>query len=161
MTLKCAPALLFAALCCACTTAAGPATSAGPEFLSSESTRSLKLPFSDAVRAGDLVFLSGQVGNLPGTLRLPEGGIGPETRQTMDNIRAVLVANDLDMSDLVKCTVFLADMSEWSAFNAIYIEYFSGSPPARSALGVDALALGARLEVECIAYAGSAPAAGD
>ena len=108
------------------------------------------LPFSSAVRAGDTLYLSGNIGNLPGTLELAAGGIEGETRQTMDNIAATLEAFGSSTDDVVKCTVFLADMSEWGAMNEVYRTYFS-NPPARSALGASGLALDARVEIECIA----------
>lgn len=109
------------------------------------------LPFSPAVRAGGLIFLSGQIGIRPGGLRLVEGGLEPETRQTMENVRAVLEAAGASLADVVKCTVFLADIEEWPAFNAIYAEYFPEDPPARAALAASGLALGARVELDCIA----------
>ena len=108
------------------------------------------LPFSSAVRAGDTLYLSGNIGNLPGTLELAAGGIEGETRQTMDNIAATLEAFGSSTDDVVKCTVFLADMSEWGAMNEVYRTYFS-NPLARSALGANGLALDARVEIECIA----------
>ena len=111
------------------------------------------LPFSEGVRVGDTVLLSGQIGVIPGQLKLVPGGMPAEARQTMDNIRASLEANGLSMNDIVKCTVMLADMAEWGAFNDIYKTYFSAPYPARSALGANGLALGARVEVECIAAA--------
>lgn len=112
------------------------------------------LPFSPAVRAsGPLLFLSGQVGTRPGTTELVEGGIGPETRQTMENIRATLEEAGASMDDVVKCTAFIDDVSEWGAMNEVYREFFPGEPPARSALGADGLALGAAVEIECIAVA--------
>ncbi len=113
------------------------------------------LPFSDAVRVGDLVFLSGQIGIVPGSMKLAPGGIAAEARQTMDNIKTVLEANGYAMADLVKCTVMLADMADWPAFNDIYKSYFQGRYPARSAFGTNGLALGAKVEVECIAAAGN------
>lgn len=113
------------------------------------------LPFSSAVRVGDLLFLSGQIGNLPGTLTLAEGGIQGETRQTMENIKAVLEHAGSAMDRVVKCTVFLADMAEWPAMNEVYRTFFPKDPPARSAMGVNGLALGARVEIECIALAGT------
>ena len=116
---------------------------------SSEADKSL--PFSEAVRVGHLLFLSGQVGNVPGTMSVVPGGIQAETRQTMENIKVVLEKHGSSLSKVVKCTVFLADISEWSAMNEIYIEYFPVNPPARSALGTNGLALGARTEIECIA----------
>ena len=111
----------------------------------------VNLPFSDAVRVGKLLFLSGNIGSIPGTLELAPGGIRGETRQTMENIKATLEKYGSSLSEVVKCTVFLADISEWSAMNEVYIEYFPVKPPARSALGVNGLALGARTEIECIA----------
>ena len=109
------------------------------------------LPFSEAVRVGDVVFLSGMVGVRPGTLELVPGGMAAEARQTMENIAAVLEANGYALRDLVKCTVMLEDIGEWGAFNEVYQSFFTAPYPARSALGADGLALGARVEVECIA----------
>ena len=112
------------------------------------------LPFSEAVRVGDLLFLSGQLGNVPGTAELVAGGIGPETRQTMENIGAVLARHGAGFGDVVKCLVMIADMAEWPAMNAEYVRFFGpGELPARSALGANGLALGARVEIECIAAA--------
>jgi reactive intermediate/imine deaminase len=111
------------------------------------------LPLSEAVRLGDTVYLSGQLGLQPGTLKLVPGGIDAESRQVMENIRTTLRAHGLSMASLVKCTVMLADMKEWGRFNAIYQTFFDGPMPARSALGVNGLALDARVEVECIAAA--------
>jgi 2-iminobutanoate/2-iminopropanoate deaminase len=112
------------------------------------------LPFSSAVRAGNTLYLSGNIGNIPGTIDLVEGGITGETRQTMDNISSVLQEFGSSMDEVVKCTVFLADMSEWAAMNEVYKTYFK-NPPARSALGASGLALNARVEIECIAVARS------
>lgn len=109
------------------------------------------LPFSEAVRVGNLYFLSGQLGIKPGTMALVEGGIEAEARQTMENIATVLKANGLSMNDVVKCTVMLADMSEWGTFNEVYRSFFTPPYPARSAFGANGLGLGARAEVECIA----------
>lgn len=110
------------------------------------------LPFSNAVRAGDTVWLSGQVGMKPdGTL---PAGFEAQARQTMDNIAGVLKSAGLGWRDVVKCTVMLDNIADWPAFNPIYASYFpEGKFPARSALGADGLALGALLEVECMAYA--------
>ncbi len=108
-------------------------------------------PFSPAVRANGFLFLAGQIGT-DGTGRVVAGGIGPETRQTMENIRGVLARSGSSMDRVVKCTAFLADMREWDAMNAVYTTYFTaGRFPARSAMGVNGLALGARVEIECIA----------
>jgi 2-iminobutanoate/2-iminopropanoate deaminase len=113
-----------------------------------------QLPFSDAVRVGDLLFLSGKIGNVPGTMSLAEGGIQGETRQTLENIKASLEKHGSSLSEVVKCTVFLADIAEWAAMNEVYVEYFSGNKPARSALGSSGLALNSRVEIECIATVG-------
>jgi reactive intermediate/imine deaminase len=113
-----------------------------------------KWPFSEAVRAGDLLFLSGMLGNKPGTAELAPGGIQPETRQTLENIRAAVLRHGGSMERVVKCTVFLADMGEWAAMNEVYREFFPEKRPARSALGVSGLALGARVEIECIVALG-------
>lgn len=123
----------------------------GIEFLNSGKVLPASLPFSEAVRVDRTLYLSGQVGVVPGSLQLVEGGIREETRQTMDNIRTTLEAHGYTLRDVVKCTVMLADMAEWAAFNEIYRTYFSERFPARSALGASGLALGARVEVECIA----------
>ena len=109
--------------------------SADIAWLQAPGTEDLGLPFSSAVRVDDLLFLSGALGIVPGTMTLAEGGIQGETRQTLENI---------------KCTVFLADMGEWGAMNEVYRTFFV-NPPARSALGASGLALDARVEIECIA----------
>jgi reactive intermediate/imine deaminase len=111
-------------------------------------------PFSRAVRVGDLLFLAGQIGT-DASGRLVPGGIQPETRQTLENIRAELRRNGLDMTRVAKCTVFLADIAEWGRMNEVYATYFPGPKPARSAAGANGLALGARVEIECIAAYGS------
>ncbi len=107
-------------------------------------------PFSSAVEVDGWIYLAGELGTTPEGGLVP-GGIGPETRQTMDNIQATLETNGLGWERVVKCTVFLADIAEWPAFNEIYKTYFEGDFPARSALGANGLALGARVEIECIA----------
>ena len=107
-------------------------------------------PFSEAVRAGNLLFLSGMLGT-DSTGRLAPGGVGPETRRTLENIRAALARNGLTMNDVVKCTVFLADIAEWGAMNQVYATFFPESKPARSAVGGTGLVRNARVEIECIA----------
>lgn len=110
------------------------------------------LPFPEGTAVGGLVFLSGQLGNVPGTLTLVEGGVAAEARQALDNIATILRGQGLGLDRLVRCTVMLADMAEWPAFNAVYSEFFAGVPkPARSAFGCSGLALGARVEIECTA----------
>ncbi len=111
------------------------------------------LPFSPAVRVGSTIYLSGQIGIRPGTLELVEGGITAETRQTLENIRSVLDVAGSSLDRVVKCTVFLADIADYSAMNEVYREFFPEDPPARSAMAASGLALGARVEIECIALA--------
>jgi 2-iminobutanoate/2-iminopropanoate deaminase len=111
------------------------------------------LPFSSAVRVGDMLYLSGQIGT-DSTGKLVAGGIGPETRQTMENIRAVVERNGSSMDRVVKCLVMLADMNQWSAMNQVYVTYFPRHLPARSAMGATGLALGAQVEIECLAMLG-------
>lgn len=113
------------------------------------------LPFSSAVRVGDLLYLSGQIGTVPGTRELPAGGVGPETRQTLENIRSVLEYAGSSMKRVVKCTVFLADIADYAAMNEVYRTFFPDKPPARSTVAGSGLALGARVEIECIALAGA------
>lgn len=120
-------------------------------FINSPGSLAADLPFSEAVRVGDTVYLSGQLGALPGEMTTVSGGIVPESIQTLTNIRNTLEGQGLTMSDVVKCTVMLADISEWGAFNRVYKEFFSKPYPARSAFAASGLALGARVEVECIA----------
>ena len=107
-------------------------------------------PFSESARVGDLLFLAGQIGtNADG--QLVQGGIKAEAEQTMLNIKAALARRGLAMEHVVKCSVFIADIADWATFNEVYTNYFSRPYPARSALGASGLALGARVEVECIA----------
>jgi 2-iminobutanoate/2-iminopropanoate deaminase len=109
------------------------------------------LPFSEGMAVGNLVFLSGQLGTFPGRLELNNATREAEFRQVMNNIVATLKANGMTTRNVVKCLVMLADMKDWADFNKIYLTYFEPPYPARSALGVNGLALGARAEVECIA----------
>ena len=126
------------------------------EFYTSGGAKAAGLPFSQAVRVGDVLYLSGALGNVPGKLELVPGGLETEARHTMENIRSVLTANGLSFDDVFKCTVMLADMSDWAAFNKVYLTYFKPDRlPARSAFGASALALNARVELECWAYAGA------
>lgn len=111
----------------------------------------MQLPFSDAVRVGNMLYLSGKIGNIPGSRDLAEGGIAGETRQALENIKASLEKHGSSMSEVVKCTVFLADIAEWGAMNEVYMTYFKVNPPARSALGSSGLALNSRVEIECFA----------
>jgi reactive intermediate/imine deaminase len=111
------------------------------------------LPFSEAVRVGDTLYLSGQLG-IGADGKLPDG-IEAQTKQAMDNIGAILKRAGLGYGDVFHCTAFLSDMKNWPAFNKVYVPYFpAGKMPARSAFGASGLALGALLEIECQANAG-------
>lgn len=111
------------------------------------------LPFSRAVRVGDVLYLSGAIGRGPDGK--PPEGIEAQTKATLDDIGETLKLAGLGFGDIFHCTAFLADMKDWPAFNSVYVTYFpAGKMPARSAFGVNGLALGAKLELECQAYAG-------
>ena len=118
------------------------------EYLNSEGTKGL--PFSEAVRVGNMLYLSGQLGR-DGSGKIVSGGIGAETRQTMENIKVTLERCGSSLDHVVKVTVMLADMSDWAEMNKVYVAYFPKNLPARSALGANGLALGARVEIECTA----------
>lgn len=123
-----------------------PAASSGKEFFDPYDGEA---PFSAAVRVGDTLYMSGMLGFKDG--KLVEGGIGPETALTLENIKARLAEHGLTTADVVKCTVFLADIAEFGAMNAEYVKVFAPPRPARSALAASGLALNARVEIECIA----------
>lgn len=125
------------------------------QFISSPAVKAAKLPFSAATRVGDVLYLSGCLGNVPGKMELVPGGMEAEARQTMENIKSVLTENGLTFDHVFKATVMLADMKKWADFNKVYVTYFNPDRmPARSAFGASALALGAQVEVECMAYCG-------
>lgn len=120
-----------------------------PIFTPSE----IPYPFSSAVQVGDILFLSGEIGDAGEGTGVVQGGIVPETHRMFERIKATLARHGLGLDDVFKCTVMLADMSEWQKFNEIYSGYFEpGKYPTRSAMGVNGLALGARVEMECWAY---------
>jgi reactive intermediate/imine deaminase len=108
------------------------------------------LPFSPAVRVGNLLYLSGQLGT-DSTGSLVPGGVEAETRQALTNIKNLLEANGSSMDHVVKCLVMLADIGEWAKMNSVYVTFFPVHKPARSAFGTSGLARGGRLEIECIA----------
>lgn len=123
------------------------------EHYGNDSLNGQKLPFSRAVRVGDILYLSGAIGRGPDGK--PPEGIEAQTKATMEDIGETLKLSGLGYGDLFHCTVFLSDMENWAAFNKVYVTYFTpGKMPARSAVGVNGLALGALLEIECQAYAG-------
>ena len=124
------------------------------EFFPMPGERSL--PFSEAVQVGDMLYLSGQLGT-DRTGQLVAGGIGPETRQALSNIAAALARHGSSLDRVVKCTVMLADIGEWATMNEVYVTFFGSHRPARSAFGTSGLALGARLELECMALLSPSP----
>jgi len=130
----------FALLLGAC--AANPSRGSDVEYFPMPGPR--PLPFAEAVRVGQMLYLSGQLGT---------DGIGPETRQALTNVAAVLARHGATLDQVVKCTVMLADIAEWPAMNQVYVTFFPNHFPARSAFGTTGLALGARLELECMAVA--------
>jgi len=109
------------------------------------------LPFSPAIRVGNIIYLSGQLGNKMGTRELVPGGIGAETRQTLENIKTVVEAAGSSMDKVFKCTVFLADIADYGKMNEVYATFFSKDPPTRSTIAGSGLALGAKVEIECMA----------
>ena len=122
-------------------------------FPVASSLESMRLPFSEAVQVGSVLYLSGAVG-IDETGTLVPGGIQAETRQALANIRSVLERHGSSLDRVVKSTVMLADIGEWAAMNVVYLEHFANHLPARSAFGASGLALGSRVEIECIATVG-------
>ena len=114
------------------------------------SDRMKDLPFSEAVRVGNMLYLSGQIG-VDSSMKLVPGGIAAETRQVMENIKTTLERYGSSLDHVIKVTVMLADISEWGEMNTVYVQFFSKHLPARSALGANGLALEARVEIECTA----------
>ncbi len=110
-------------------------------------------PYSQGVRVGDLVYTAGQLGLVPGTKEFAGPDVEAQTRQALENVKGVLEAADSCLEHVVKVTVFLQDMGEFSRMNGVYAEFFPAKPPARSAVEVAALPLGGRVEIEAIAEA--------
>ncbi len=107
-------------------------------------------PFSEFVRVGRMLYLSGQLGT-DSTGKIVSGGIQAETKQALENIKHVLETNGSSMDNVVKCTAMLADIKEWAAMNEVYVGYFGKHLPARSAFATNGLVLGGRIELECMA----------
>ena len=122
-----------------------------PVPISSDNAPAAVGAYSQAVRTGDLVFCSGQVGLNPESGELVSGGIQEETHQCLKNLAAVLEAAGLGLADVVKATVYLADIGDFAAMNEVYATYFELDPPARAAFAVKDLPLGARVEIEAVA----------
>jgi 2-iminobutanoate/2-iminopropanoate deaminase len=108
-------------------------------------------PYSQAVRIGDLVYTAGQIALVPQTGKLVEGGIEEQTRQVMKNLAAILEAAGTSLVNVVKTTIFLANMNDFAKVNQVYGSFFNNAPPARSTVQVSALPLGAQVEIEAIA----------
>lgn len=119
-------------------------------FHKSHETKRQNVPFSDAVEAGDFLFLAGQIGKNHNTGKLVEGGIKAETKQVIENIEDVLQHHNLNLDNVVKCTVVLSDINEFKAFNEIYTQYFT-KKPARTTFAAANLAAGASIEIDVIA----------
>ena len=121
-------------------------------YIETEEFAKLGLPFSQAVIYDDMIYVSGQVGDLQDTGELVEGGIAPETHQALENIKNILEQNGSSLENIIKCTCMLADISEWGSMSQEYMKFFPEHKPARSAFATNGLALGARVEIECMAY---------
>lgn len=125
---------------------------AQPEYLTSPATTVLHRPFSEAVRVGNMLYLSGFTGRIPGTNNVVPGGVQAETKQVMENIKGALDRYGSDFEHVVKCTVMLLDIGEWAAMNEVYRTYFPADRmPSRSAFATNGLAFKARVEIECLA----------
>jgi 2-iminobutanoate/2-iminopropanoate deaminase len=128
------------------------ATSQSPIVEYYKTPRPMALPFSDAVRVGDLLFVSGELGVDYETMKVVEGGIQAQTRQALENIKTTLEKYGTSLENVVKVTVMIQNMSEWPSMNEVYVTFFAGDRlPARSAIGANGLALGALVEIEVIA----------
>ncbi len=126
------------------------AAAAEPEFYRAPSLPDWA-PFSSAVTVGDTIYVSGHLGRDPETNELVSDEAGDQTRQTLANMERTLKAVGAELSNVVKCTIFLDDMADYAAMNEAYAEAFPGDKPARSTIGADGLAIGAKVEIECIA----------
>ena len=134
-------------------------TSEGKKIISTDNAPKAIGPYSQAVRTENLVFTAGQIALNPATMEIVEGGIQAQTRQVLTNLKHVLEAADSGLNYVVKTTVFLADMADFAAMNAIYTEFFPENPPARSTVAVKTLPKGGLVEIEAVALL--APIRGD
>jgi 2-iminobutanoate/2-iminopropanoate deaminase len=126
-------------------------TTEGKKIVSTKKAPKAIGPYSQAIRTENLVFTAGQVGLDPATMTIVEGGIEAQARQVLTNLKHVLKAADSGLNFVVKTTVFLQDMNDFAAMNAVYAEFFPENPPARSTVAVAALPKGALVEIECVA----------
>ena len=134
-------------------------TTEGKKIVSTEKAPKAIGPYSQAIRTDNLIFTAGQIGLNPATMEIVEGGIEAETRQVLTNLKSVLESADSGLNYIVKTTVFLQNMADFPAMNAIYQQFFPENPPARSTVAVAALPKGALIEIECMAL--SSPTRGD
>lgn len=111
-------------------------------------------PYSQAMRAGDILFVSGQIPYVPSTMKLVSEDIKEQTRQSLENVKAILEEAGSSLNDVVKAGVFIKNMNEFGAINEVYAEYFSDNKPARACVEVARLPLDVRVEIEVIAYLG-------
>ena len=146
-------ALMLAAFSIAIAHAAEPASTPIEFHAKQNGPPGMTLPFSESVRVGTMLYLSGEVG-IDASGKLVAGGVKAEAKQVMDNIGADLARQGSSFDRVVQCTVALADIADWPAFNEVYRGYFKEHFPARMAFAANALALGARVEVQCNAVAG-------
>ena len=121
-------------------------------YIETEEFSKMGYPFCEAVRYGDMLYLSGQIGDLGNSDQLVEGGITEQTHQTMLNIKRVLEQNGSSLGNIIKCTCMLADIKDWAGMSKEYVKFFPNHKRARSAMGTSGLALGALVEIECMAY---------
>ena len=121
------------------------------EVVHTDKVPAARVPLSQAIKAGDWVFASGQLGNDPTTKRLAEGGIGPETRQVCENLKAVLEAAGSSLAKVVKVTIYMVDLGELIVMNEVFSQYFPADPPARTTFECTRLVGNARVEIEAIA----------
>lgn len=121
-----------------------------PEFIKAAGATA-KTPFSEAVRVGNMLYVSGMIGADAGLMKLVEGGVQAETRHILTRLKAVLESQGTSMDNVVKCLVMLVDINDWAKMNEVYLTFFPNNKPARSAIGVASLVLNARVEIECIA----------
>ena len=120
-----------------------------PACAQTPDTPAQSLPYSPVVVTNGTIYLAGHLGRIPGTSAYPGGGIGPQTRQTLQNIGTTLATVNATHANLVRCQVFLADIADFAEMNAAYREFFPINPPARTTVAVAGLAANARIEIEC------------
>ena len=126
-------------------------TTEGKKIVSANKAPKAIGPYSQAIVTEDMVFTAGQVGLIPETMEIVEGGIEAQTRQVLTNLKYVLEAADSGLNFVVKTTVFLQSMDDFAAMNGVYAEFFPENPPARSTVAVASLPKGALVEIECVA----------